>query len=285
MIVSNPAAHLHHLLTTFEATTGSSVGIRACWAKVLQVDEAMVPERLGAVIGLVPQIACALEGAGLADQLSVYQRNAEAWAAPMYFPGRGWGHQSTGLVDQAALDVLSGLASGIRAALDTQLLVVKAEQIKAAARLVQETRDAVAADRTMPGDVRKLILRRLADIQWAMDEIGSFGADGVENAVERLMAAMARAPEKAKTATSWKRVACTLGVLWAVFSTGSDVNDDLKAWGALIPGIEAQSKVVPKALESGATGASSTHADDADQEVVDAEVVDESDTCAQDELR
>lgn len=268
VIVTNPAARLHAVLTDFEHNSGADVSVRQCWAATLNVNPEHVPQRLGAVLGLIPQIACALEGSGQADQLGVYQRNVEAWGAPIFFSARSWESHSTDLVNPIALDTLSVLSSAIRASLDLAPATTAAEEVVRVAELIRAARDAVATDTSMPRDVRFLIMRRLADVQWSLDEVTSFGADGVENAIERLIAAMSRVPEPAKRTPTFKQLAAAVGIAWYVFSSGSDVNADLKGWAEVIPGIAAQVESGFKAIAPGAEADS--------EEVMDGEIVDES---------
>lgn len=265
MLVANPAAHLHRLLSRFAEKGATGVAIRSCWASVLNVDPDQVEARLGAVIGLVPQIEAALKGCELDDQLPVYQRHARMWTEPMFFTGRGWGSGSHELVDEASLDVLSSLASAIRAALRSRPKNVPGDQVHNAMALIRDARDAIIDDHEIPDKVRRLILRRLADVEFALEEVASFGADGVENAVERLLAGLAQVPATAKDKPSIKRLAWAAAACWAIFTAGPQVQQGLESWGEIL-GVDLPTNEPMQAIE--------TDTDDrAEEGIIDAEVI------------
>jgi hypothetical protein len=189
MILGNPAHHLHQILTAFDNHASPHKSVRDTWEAALACDEQGLAACFQGAMSLVPQIRTRIENQGLAGQVAVVNRYESEWLAP-FLPDRSWDSKSSGLVGQDSLLALSSLAT-IMGMLD-QSRVVSAEQSESLLRLIDEARAAMRDDASLPLDLRTLILDRLHDVEWAVEHFMINGPEGLQAALDRLGAAMAR---------------------------------------------------------------------------------------------
>lgn len=277
MVLGNPAERLHQILAAFESASGASVTVGTCWKKALECSSAALPACLQSALSLIPEIRTRIVSQGLDGQLALFARYEDAWLKP-FMPDRGWQQGSHSLVDTDSLLALTSL-SAIFATLEPGQSIVEAEQSKTLLGLVDEARAAVRDSGDLPLDLRTVIMDRLHDVQWAVEHYRLHGADGLQAALDRLGAVMART---AKRPGAWRRkVGTALLYGWLIFSHLDDVAANLEAASTITDELvgwadDARELMAPGRLELPAANADQP-ADYEDSDIVDAELVEDGD--------
>lgn len=248
LTTGNPAERLHDLLWAFMDNAASSVGVDTCWAQVLGVEASRVPVVLGDVLVLIPQTLMTLEALGMDRMVAICHRNTHSWSRPMLTRQNG----SSGLIDVTALDQLESIATAIEHA-GTPTPKIDAEKMLDLRTALEEAKESLLQAKDVDRDLRAVLLSRLSQMLWALDNISVKGADGVQEAMERLAAALATetTSEQRKKGTPLSKVVKALAVAVFVFSQGSDVQDDAEAWGQMVPeAVQHLQQLRPKEIEA-----------------------------------
>lgn len=248
LTTGNPAERLHGLLNAFMDTSSPQKPVDDCWAEVLKVDASRVPVILGDVLVLIPQTIMTLEALGMDGMVAICHRNTETWSKPLLTRQRS----SASLIDVAALDQLESIATTIAHA-GTPTPAADAETLSDLRSTLEEAKAAVLHATDIDRDLRAVLLSRLSQMLWAIDNIAIKGSDGIQEAMERLAAALATetTPEQRKKGTPGHKVVKALAAAFFVFSTGSDIQADAEAWGHMVPEVVQQiEEMRPKQLEA-----------------------------------
>lgn len=229
MAAGNPAHHLHRILLRFEENSSSSTSIRACWEATLD-EPADFSAAFSAAMALVPAVRRTVTSLGLDQQLTVVDRWEDSWLRPFAPIDRGWTQGSQQLVEFDSLLALVTL-SDLFGALGGVPALVGPEESQTLLGLLDDARAAIR-DANLPADLRSALLARLQDVQWAIEHYTIQGPEGLQAALERLGAVLART---SRQPGAWRRkagVALVYG--WLLFSNADEVVADLQASAGIV---------------------------------------------------
>lgn len=241
---SNPAQRLYDVLTAYTAAVdhkGVSSGWRAVWGTALDVEPNRVAIEVGLAFGLIGQVEQALRVTDDEHQLRQFELHHDEWARP-FVPHSSGQVQVIhgGEVSAVAMGALGGIASHLRAMLPEGAMPSD-ESLRDLREQTQKLIDEVVECAALPMEVREVLVRRLHDLQWAMDHVRMMGAEGIRAAVERLAMAYAAAvydvwPEagQAKDGEPPEHAVKALTVLRRVKDVTLSTYQALEAPGALV---------------------------------------------------
>jgi hypothetical protein len=283
MAAGNPAHHLKRLLETFETNAGAKVSVHDCWVVTLGRPHDFAAS-LAAAASLVPAVRHKVISHGLDDQLRLVNRYEDAWLKPFFPDDRGTGSHSQNLIDDDSLLALSSL-SAIFGALEGIPALVGPEESQTLLGLLDEARAAVHAAGDLPAALRGAVLSRLQDVQWAIEQYNVLGPEGLQAALERLGAELARTSRRTG---EWRNKVGTAFLFgWLLFSNADEVVADIEAGATIVRELgewtDEASKVMAPSLpelgpgEAGAAGARQLEAAAGDDDIVDAEIVEKDD--------
>jgi hypothetical protein len=236
--LDNPAGRLHALLERLSERDPNAPLISA-WAHTLDVDQAEVPFRLGAVGQLLPAVREAAESTGDRAWITTVQQYHEEWTAPIFPRRRGLNTViSESRPSPSALVALGTLSSHLHAVRPEGMVPTDDELDNLKERLGTLTAD-VGQATDLPEEIKHLIVARLNDVLRAIQHVDIGGPEAVRMATETLLGAIfVREPASARSST-FRRVAATLGIVWVAFSSGPTIQKSLDAWDGLVKGFLA----------------------------------------------
>ena len=220
---------------------------------------------LGPLLELIPQIRATLQSLGKDRLLPTHDEYRASWASP--FLTRQ--NNSNGLVDVHAMHALMGIAETIDASGGGALVIEQSARDRLRQALVSAMNE-VRLDGDLPRELRSLLLTRLGDLLWALDHYDIQGVDGLQAALERLMAVVATCPQPARDRPSWRAALAPLAIAFTIFSQGASIEENAASWGRMIPEVMdvIRTELTPQ-IEAGPAGETADSALD----VVDAEVL------------
>jgi hypothetical protein len=244
----------------------------------LDCSSAELPACLRSALSLVPEIRNRIESQQLARQRALVDRYEEYWLRP-FMPDRGWQSHSNGLVDHDSLLALVSL-SDIFAALEPLSTAVSAERSQKLLELLDDARAAVQQATDLPADLRTAVMSRLHDVQWAIEHYNVHGPEGLQAALDRLGAEMARTSQRRGPWRKKVGTALMYGSL-VLFMHLDDVVANVEAADTIIQEVgdwaqHARDLLVPDRLELPSADAASPHDDAGTEDVIDAELVEEA---------
>lgn len=237
------SSRLHALLTALGAQEHNR-SLRYGWSQVLGVPEDDV--QFGE-LGL-PVVARLVSGSGdeaerAATEVGLPLRSAlvSEWSKPVYAPGAnldGPIHQQA--VSPEALAYLDSVASVLRTS-EHHPAVPEGDEVADLLRQVSELSESVEVSTELPEDVRQALLRRIAQLRFAIENARIGGPEGVKQAVELLLGSAAVRAQFIPRPTVQK-ILVVAAVVFGVFTAGPEVQASLEAWPdivqTLMPGTE-----------------------------------------------
>lgn len=225
MAAGNPAHNLERILRTFEANASGQTTVIDCWNETLDHPKDFAAS-IAAAAALIPAIRQKVISHGLDDQLRLVDRYEEAWLRPFFPHDRSWTSHSQDVIDPDSLLALSSL-SAIFGALEGVPSLVGPEESTTLLGLLDEARAAARAADDLPAALRGAVLARLQDVQWAVEHYNITGPEGLQAALERLGAELAKT---ARRSGEWRKKAGTALLFgWLLFSNADEVVADLEA--------------------------------------------------------
>ena len=217
-----------------------------------------------------------------------FARYAPSWWNALVQPGRDWAGDFARIISEASLDMLESLAD----VLEVQLGPRKSQTVEVLRRSVERLTEEVEGAPALTASVRAQILADLAHVTDLLQQVETFGVQHVVTAVEKVAGRVMTEAAKSPTRTL-KRLVVEFAVVLALLQpVVQDVEQIVGSIRSLF-GVEAvegsppdtvESTVVdicnvcvPKALPAGPIGATEDSTTPDDEEVVDAEVVEDED--------
>lgn len=210
--------------------------LRAAWSNVLNVP---LPEVQFGPRGL-PRVASLVLGAGrnarqAEEQIALPVRPLliDEWARPVWVPGG----QLDGVlqhfgVSSEALAYLDSVAKVLQKA-ENQAELPTADELAEILEQVADLAQLVEASDDLPDDVKKALLRRIAQLRTAINFVRIGGPEDVQDAVEQLLGATVVRAGRMPTATAKNVLRVALAV-FAAFAAGPQVQASLEAWPKVI---------------------------------------------------
>ncbi len=225
------SSRLHALLTALAALE-NSLPLRTAWSEILGVPPNDVPFGRFGLPSVAALASGAREEANRAAEvvgLPLQPGLVHEWSKPVYAPGTnldGPVHQQA--VSPEALTYLDSVASVLRMRENHSELPHDDELTDLLAQM-DELSASVEASTQMPDDVKRALLRRLAQMRFAVENARVGGSEGVHEAVDLLLGATA---VRGKFIPTWtvSKVLALAGVAYAVFSAGPTIQASLEAW-------------------------------------------------------
>lgn len=225
------SSRLHALLTAL-AGVESSRALRDGWAEVLGIPKAEVPfDRFG-----LPSVANLVSGAGdearRAEELvglPLQEQRMHEWSNPVYAPGAnldGPIHQQA--VSPEAMTYLHSVASVLHKGENHETLP-DPDKLTDLVAQVNALFDSVEASTELADDVKRALLRSIAQVRLAVENARIGGSEGVHEAVELLLGATVVRGNAVPRRTINKVVAI-VGVAFTLFSAGPTIQASLEAW-------------------------------------------------------
>lgn len=225
------ASRLHALLTALMQEQQSQP-LRYGWSKVLGIPEPEVQFGKFGLSLVATLVSSAAEEAVRAEaQVGLPLRDGlvQQWSNPVYAPGSNL----DGPIDQQqvsleALHYLDSVASVLQTA-ENHPALPAGEELTDLLEQVTDLADSVEASTELTDDVRQALLRRIAQVRFAIENARIGGQEGVQEAVELLIgAAVVRAPAVPRWTGS--RIFAVAMTAWALFAAGPTVQASLEAW-------------------------------------------------------
>lgn len=228
--LDNPAARLLLLLRGFHQRSAPNVSITTAWAATLGVNKnevVLVMPDVAAILSDLNRVVARVNNAGAQGMLDHFGRE---WTRAVFTPDHSGGQPSDGLVTSAGLAALTGLAS-LLSTLAGEGPTPDEEERADLASALREAIEEVTTDKTVPLEVRTLLVSRLHDMLWALDHLRTVGPDGVKAAAERLAGAVATWPVPADRKRPMVDKALRLaGRAWTLFTVGGDGPASIEGW-------------------------------------------------------
>jgi hypothetical protein len=229
------SSRLHALLTALMRLENSRP-LRGGWSDVLGLPE---PQVQFGHFGL-PLVAKLVSAAGeeamrAAEQVGLPLRKelVKEWSKPVYARGGNLdGPIQQQRVSPEALAYLDAVASVLRAR-ESHEALPEGDQLDELLDQVSELAESVEASTDLPDDVRRALLRRIAQMRFAIENARVGGSEGVQEAVELLLGA-AVARNKAVPKRTANKIFAVAAAAFAVFSAGPTVQGSLEAWPQVV---------------------------------------------------
>ena len=229
------SSRLHALLTVLMEVQNTQP-LRYGWSEVLGIPQAEVQfGQFGAplVARLVAEAADDASRAEAQVGLPLRQDLVEEWSKPLYAPGTnldGPIHQQQ--VSPESLAYLHAVASVLRTSQKHEALPGGDELTELLAQ-VDDLAESVGASAELTDEVRQALLRRIAQLRFAIEYARVGGSEGVQEAVELLLgAAVVRGRVIPKQTAS--KLFAVVAAAFALFSAGPAVQASLEAWPQVI---------------------------------------------------
>jgi hypothetical protein len=230
-IYVSAASRLHALLTAL-MNGDNSQSLRNGWSNLLGVPVPQVQyARLGLplVASLVWEAAEEAKRAETQFGLPLRDHFFNEWEKPIYAPGGNLenqiGHQQ---VAPEALDYLASVA-GVLRRMENHDALPEGDDLAELLERLDDLADSVETSKELPHEVKQALLRRINELRFAIEHVRVGGPEGVQEAVERLVGAVA---VRHSVIPNWMgaKVAACLIVLYAVFSHGPEIQQSIEAW-------------------------------------------------------
>jgi hypothetical protein len=231
---------------------GGGTPLRAAWAEVLGVPEPDVQYgRFG--LPLVARVLSeAIEEAERATEeigISLRRDYIDEWRKPVFAPG---GNLDAPLQQQGvhgeALNYLANIRNVLQKK-DRRPALPEGDELTGLLEQVDDLAGSVEAAEELSAEVKRALLRRINDLRFAIEHVRVGGAEGVEEAVERLVGALG-VRHAAVPKTLSKRILAMAGTIFTLFAAGPVIQDSIEAWGDMSkPVIEAVQPVDGDATE------------------------------------
>jgi hypothetical protein len=225
------ASRLHALLTALMQEPAPQT-LRHGWSKVLGIPEPEVQYGKFGLSLVATLVSNAAEDAVRAEaQVGLPLRDAlvQEWSKPVYAPGANLdGHIDHQQVSPEALSYLESVASVLRMA-ENHPALPTGDELTDLLEQVTELADSVDASTELTDDVKQALLRRIAQVRFAIENARIGGQEGVQEAVELLLGA---AVVRARAVPRWtaSKIFAVAMTTWALFAAGPTVQASLEAW-------------------------------------------------------
>lgn len=160
------------------------------------------------------------------------------WSKPVYAPATnldGPIHQQR--VSPEALAYLDSVASVLRRA-ENHPALPAGDELTDLLEQVSELADSVEASTELTDDVRQALLRRIAQVRFAIENARIGGPEGVQEAVELLLGAAVVRSRAVPKATA-KKIFAVIAAAFTLFSAGPTVQASLEAWPQVVETLTA----------------------------------------------
>jgi hypothetical protein len=232
----NPAGRLHDLLTRLRQQDTRPTLLNS-WATVLDVDPDDVVVRLGPVADLVRQTQDAVDRIEEEVFVKTVERYRAAWARPIFPPDHAF---SSGLgnvlPEQAALEAL-GMVSVHLHSTAPEGVMPDDDQVEQLKAQIHELIDEVGVAKDIPNDLKHMIVRRLKDVEEALEHLDIGGPNAVRHATEAVIGSMVFMTRRTSftKALTIQKVCAMIAMAWAVFSAPPTAENSLESWEKIIP--------------------------------------------------
>lgn len=236
----NPAGRLHHLLTKLRSQGKKSSLLRG-WATVLDIDADDVVVHLGRVAELVRQTQDAVDRLGEEVVVQTVRRYRAAWARPIFPPDHAFSAPlEQVLPGQPALEALGMVSVHLHStAPETQMPDdSRIQQLRAQ---IRELIDGVRVAEDIRDDLKHAAIRRLQDVEDALEHLDIGGPSAVRHATEAVigsMALMTRGTDLFKS-PAIQKVCAFAAIAWTIFSAPPTIENALESWEKVMPELTA----------------------------------------------
>lgn len=234
--LDNPAGRLHDVLRRLNSQDGT-IPLRRAWAGVLGVPEADVPAHLGPVLQLVTDIPRTLADAGVSSFDAVIARFSAHWVRPIFPGDYAFNSPLSGVkVGAEALEPLSGISAYLHAVAPDGLVPDPDVRTRLRDRILEVIDEVRAADEgEIPTEVKRLVVKRLAQMLTAVETVAVGGPEAVRSAAEAVAGALAT-HERGRWRDVAHRVAAVAGVSWFIFTAPGVADNSFEPWNHLAGG-------------------------------------------------
>lgn len=206
--------------------------LRKVWATVLRIPEADVQYGQFGLPLVARVLSHAVEEAEHADaEVGVPLRREliEEWRKPVFTPGGNLdGVIQPQPVAPEALAYLATIASVLQRRDGPQMLPEGDELVGLLAQ-VDDLASSAEASADLPEEVKRVLLRKINEIRFAIENVRIGGPEGVHEAVEALIGA---AVVRQSAIPNWMhgKIAVFLVAFYAVFTAGPAIQGSIEAW-------------------------------------------------------
>lgn len=235
MTVHRSASSRFHALLGALMAVGDGT-LRQGWSHVLDITEAEVQFGQFALPLVAELVARAGDEAVRAEEqvgLPLRTELVHAWSRPVYAPGSNLdGPIRQQEVLPEALAYLDSVASVLRRSEKHEALP-EGDELTELLGQVSDLAASVEASTELTDDVRQALLRRIAQVRFAIENARIGGAEGVQEAVEQLLGAAA-VRSSAIPRQTINKVLALVATAYMVFSAGPTVQASLEAWPQVV---------------------------------------------------
>lgn len=206
--------------------------LRKGWAVVLSIPEAEVQYGQFGLPLVARVLSRAVEEAERVDaEVGVLLRRdfIQEWRKPVFTPG---GNLDGGLqqqtVGQEALAYLATIANVLHGRDGSQTLP-EGDELAGLLGQVDGLASSVEASADLPEEVKRVLLRKINQVRFAIENVRIGGPEGVHEAVEALVGA---AVVRQNAIPNWMRgkLAVFLVAFYAVFTAGPAIHESIESW-------------------------------------------------------
>ncbi len=227
----NPAGRLYALLVLLESQSAGQT-LAEAWKNVLETtDDNEFQFLLAEVSKLVPSIKRAVVMAGSQGNAAQVERYRMAWSKPIFPQDRPLSYpvQEFKLLPEA-LDALASVAEYLHEVAPEPMPAADAQLDELRAQVSDLIED-VKLSEDLFGDARQLILARLNDVLYALNQIDIGGPAAVRRATEALAGAIdLGAPRAFWTSPAATKARAVVVALWVAFTAPGALHDALPVW-------------------------------------------------------
>lgn len=206
--------------------------LRNGWATVLRIPTADVQYGQFGLPLVARVLPLAVEEAERADaEVGVLLRRdfIEEWRRPVFTPGGNLdGAVQQPPVAQEALAYLATIASVLQRR-DGPRMLPEGDELAVLLAQVDDLASSVEASADLPEEVKRVLLRKINQVRFALENVRVGGPEGVHEAVEALIGA---AVVRQSAVPNWMRAKLTafLVAFYAVFTAGPAIQASIESW-------------------------------------------------------
>jgi hypothetical protein len=229
------ASRLHALLTALMEQDAHQP-LRSGWSNVLGIPEPQVQFGKFGLPLVSTLVSNAAEEAARAEAkvgLPLRDGLVQQWSSPVYAPGSNLdGPIQQQQVSLEALAYLDSVASVLRMA-ENHAALPAGDELTGLLEQVAELADSVEASSELTDDVREALLRRIAQVRFAIENARIGGPEAVQEAVELLLGAAVVRGRAIPKATA-KKIFAVVAAAFTLFSAGPTIQASLEAWPQVV---------------------------------------------------
>jgi hypothetical protein len=234
--LDNPAGRLYDLLMNLSSQEPQESLLNS-WAEVLGVQPEDVVLRLGRVADLVRETQDAVDRTNEQAYSESVQRYRANWARPIFPPDHAFNNRLLDVLPEApALESLGMISVHLHSTAPEGVIPKDTEIEELRTRLRELIGDVEVAE-DLPDDLKHTILRRLQDVEDALQHLDVGGPSAVRHATEAVIGSVALATKGGGFAKypTINKVCAVVAVAWTIFSIPATFDNSLEAWKGDLP--------------------------------------------------